>query len=100
MARFAFIFIDGTLETIETSLMNGGSDEMVGVRSVEEACSEAVRLMNDGYDCIELCGAFGEEGAREVIEATGGKVAIGHVVHLPEMDVAYERVFGRPGSKL
>lgn len=100
MVRFAFIFIDDTLESVETSVMNGGNDEMVGVRTVDEACGEAIRLMREGYDCIELCGAFGEDGARRVIEATGGKVAVGHVVHLPEMDPVYERVFGRSGSKL
>lgn len=34
------------------------------------------------------------------MEATGGKVAVAHVVHPPEMDPVFERVFGRSGSKL
>ena len=45
-------------------------------------------------ECIELCGAFGEEGARRVIEATGGKVPVGYVTHLPQQDALYAAVFG------
>ena len=45
--------------------------------------------------CIELCGAFGEEGARAVIEATKNRIPIGYVTHLPEQDNVYEAVFGK-----
>ena len=44
--------------------------------------------------CIELCGAFGEEGARRVIDATGGTLAVGYVVHFPEQDGLFKAVFG------
>ncbi|MFQ7574196.1 MAG: DUF6506 family protein [Lachnospira sp.] len=48
-----------------------------------------------------MCGAFGENGARAVIEATENKLPIGYVTHLPEQfyytgRYTYERgrVFG------
>ncbi|MDY4585617.1 MAG: DUF6506 family protein, partial [Oscillospiraceae bacterium] len=31
------------------------------------------RLVKQGVDCIELCGAFGEDGAREIIAVTENK---------------------------
>ena len=49
----------------------------------------------EGVDCIELCGAFEEEGARRVIEATGNKVPVGYVVHLPSQDPLFQALFGK-----
>ena len=46
------------------------------------------------FDFIELCGAFGPEGARAVIDATGGAIPVGYVTHLPEQDSLYTEVFG------
>ncbi|WP_368295957.1 DUF6506 family protein, partial [Enterocloster citroniae] len=41
------------------------------------------------------CGAFEEEGARRVIEATGNKVPVGYVVHLPSQDPLFQALFGK-----
>lgn len=92
--RFAFIFINEGLEGIERTSVRDGESLFVGVRSVDEACSEAEAMERDGVGCIELCGAFGEEGARRVMEATGRRVPIGYITHLPEMDAAYAEAFG------
>lgn len=94
MAGFAFVFIDGTLEDVERTVMNGGADVMVGVRDLEEACAEAARLADSGMSCIELCGAFGPDGARRVIEVTGHRVAVGYVIHDSDMDDLYAKAFG------
>ena len=51
------------------------------------------RLEEEGIDCIELCGAFREEGARAVIEATGNRIPVGYVTHLPEQDDVYRKAF-------
>ena len=51
-------------------------------------------MYEDGVECIELCGAFGETGARKVMEAVNGRAAIGYVVHLPEQDELYKKLFG------
>ncbi len=66
---------------------------MIGVASIEEARNVARKLQEEGVDCIELCGAFGENGAREIIEATGNKLPIGYATHLPEQDVVYAKTF-------
>ena len=45
-------------------------------------------------DCIELCGAFGEAGARAVIVATRNQVPVGFVTHLPEQEELFRKTFG------
>lgn len=92
--RFAFIFINECLEGIERTSVRNGDSLFVGVRNVDEACSEAQTMCRDGVDCIELCGAFGEEGARRVMDATERMVPVGYITHLPEMDEIYDRAFG------
>ena len=91
--RFAFVFICPDLPGIERTVVRDGDRSFIGVRDVDEACSEAVRLESEGVGCIELCGAFGEDGARRVMDAVGMRIPVGYIVHLPEMDEAYARAF-------
>lgn len=91
--RFAFIFICPDLAGIERTVVRGGDSSFIGVRDVDEACSEAIRLESKGVGCIELCGTFGEDGARRVMDAVGMRIPAGYIVHLPEMDGAYARAF-------
>ena len=51
-------------------------------------------LADSGIGCIELCGAFGESGAKAIIEATENKIPVGYVTHLPEQNDIYASVFG------
>lgn len=67
---------------------------MFGVASIDEAKELAEQLLTQGYKCIELCGAFGEEGARAVIEGSKGEIAVGYCIHLPEQDELFNKVFG------
>ena len=53
------------------------------------------RLEEEGVGCIELCGAFGEEGARAVIEATKNRIPVGYVTHLPEQEEVYRKAFSQ-----
>lgn len=92
--RFAFIFINEGLGSIERTSVRNGDSLFVGVRNVDEACTEAEAMERDGVGCIELCGSFGEEGARRVMEATGRRIPVGYITHLPEMDGAYAKAFG------
>lgn len=64
------------------------------VRDFEEAKATAVALWRQGVGAIEICGAFGPEKARELTYLTGGEVAIGYVVHDPELDGVFARFFG------
>ena len=91
--RFAFIFICPGLSGIERTVVRDGDSSFIGVHDIDEACSEAVRLESEGVGCIELCGAFGEDGARRVMDAVGMRIPVGYIVHLPEMDEAYARAF-------
>ena len=67
---------------------------MIGVPDIDKACEVAKILKAEGYEAIELCGAFGEEGARRIIEATDHSLAVGFVVHFAEDDDLFKAVFG------
>ena len=62
---------------------------MRGVSTLEDACAAARELLEQGVGCIELCGAFGPDGARRIIEATGNRIPVGYVTHLPEQEAVY-----------
>lgn len=63
------------------------------LKNQEEACAKAVQLKEEGVGAIELCGAFGEQGAQQMIELTGGTVAVGYVTHFKEQDHLFEAFF-------
>ena len=93
--KYAFMIM-GPYSSGKDDVRFSSSEEtrMIGVKDIEEACSAAVRLKNEGYTAIELCGAFGEAGARRIIEATGHEIAIGFVTHFPEDDALFQATFG------
>ena len=70
-----------------------GISYLCAVRNPEEAKTRALELVRDGVGAIELCGAFGQELARELIAITENKVAVGYVVHDPEQDELFSRFF-------
>ncbi len=90
--KFAFLIM-GPFQN-EQAEIHGGSAQIIGVPNLDSACETAKRLLNDGIECIELCGAFGPEGAKRVIEATGNQIPVGFVTHLPEQNDIFHRVFG------
>lgn len=92
--KIAFMLMGPFEAKQDRASFGNGTAQMVGVSSMEEACSAAQKLCEDGFDCIELCGAFGETGARRIIEATGHKIPVGYVVHLPEQDALFDALFG------
>lgn len=65
-----------------------------GVSDLTSACALAKQLKGDGFQCIELCGAYGKEGAEKIIEATNNEVAIGYSIHLPSQEELFTSVFG------
>ena len=81
----------------DQATLRGGETRLVGVADLDQACQVAREMQEVGVGCIELCGAFGPEGARRIIEATGGKLPIGYVVHFPEQDDLFAAAF--PGDK-
>lgn len=91
--RFAFIIMGEFSFPTDTAEIAGGSARIIGVADINGAIEAARMLQKSGVDCIELCGAFGEDGARKIIEATGNGMPIGYVTHLPEQDRLYRAVF-------
>ena len=69
-------------------------DREKAARACTMAARQAERLCREGVDCIELCGAFGEAGARAVIVATRNQVPVGFVTHLPEQEELFRKTFG------
>ena len=92
--KFAFLIMGDFDHRQDRSSIHQGMAQMIGVASIEGACEVARGLVAEGVDCIELCGAFGEEGAREVIAATEYNLPVGYVVHLPEQNELFEALFG------
>ena len=91
--RFAFIIMWDFDSEADRAEIRNGKAQIIGVPNLDKAIEIARRLYFDGIDCIELCGAFGENGAREVIRATENKIPVGYVTHLPEQNDIYNSVF-------
>lgn len=66
--------------------------EIIGVRNLDEAKVVAKSLIGIA-DVIELCGDFGESGAREIIDATFGKIPVGFVTHLDCQNDLFDEIF-------
>ena len=78
---FAFLILgDFSPEQGRTASIGGGSARMIGVPDLPATCAAARALAEEGIGCIELCGAFGPDGARQVIEATGGRIPVGYIL--------------------
>ena len=93
--KFAFLSMVPSHTDCDRAKIHNGDMQILGVQGLDEAVSAAKMLQDEGVDCIELCGAFGEAGAKAIIEATGGKLPIGYVTHLPEQDDVYAAAFGK-----
>lgn len=95
--RFAFIIMGENFDPKkDCSGIHGGAVQTIGVSNLEEACEVSKRLYEDGIDCIELCGAFGADGAQSIIDVTENKIPVGFVTHLPEQDEIFQKTFGMP----
>ena len=85
--RYLFIFITpGCDPAVQRSVIETpeGPTTTVGVADLAQACDAARAAVDGGdVDFIELCGAFGEEGCRSVIDAVGNRVPVGYVTYLP-----------------
>lgn len=91
--RFAFLIMGDFDSAVDRAEIHNGAAEMIGVNSIEDAMKVACNLKSEGVGCIELCGAFGEEGARKIIEATGNELPICYCTHLKEQDEIFTIAF-------
>lgn len=93
--KFAFIIMGDFNPEVDKAAIGGGNRQIIGVNDMRRALDAACELVKQGVDCIELCGAFGEDGAREIIAVTENKIPVGYVTHLPMQDRLYEEVFAK-----
>lgn len=91
--KFAFLILGDFCATEDRAEIHHGSARMIGVSTLDEACQAARELYEEGVGCIELCGAFGPDGARRIIEVTENKIPVGYVTHLPEQEEIYQAAF-------
>ena len=91
--KFAFLILGDFCPETDRAAIHGGAAQMRGVSHLEGACAAAQELLEQGVGCIELCGAFGPDGARRIIEATGNRIPVGYVTHLPEQEAVYRAAF-------
>ncbi|MDR1164817.1 MAG: DUF6506 family protein [Deltaproteobacteria bacterium] len=96
--KFAFLLMDPRLNP-EKDRANFETDKFIyyfrSVSGAKNAKAMAVELMEEGVAAMELCGAFGPKLARDIIEATQGKVAVGYVIHDSDQDEGFEKFFAR-----
>ena len=92
--KFAYLILGEFVYPQDSAAIHGETAQIIGVSNLEEACAAAKKLAANGVGCIELCGAFGENGAKKIIEATEHKIPIGYVIHLPEQKKTFEMAFG------
>lgn len=94
--KFAFLIMGNDFDDkTDRAEIHGGMSQIVGVKNIDAAVKVARELQEKGVDCIELCGAFGEEGDRKIVEATGNKIPVGHITHLKMQDEVYAKFFGK-----
>lgn len=65
----------------------------VGIPSVDQAPAAALRLVAEGVQLIELCGAFGPLWTARVIDAIDGRVPVGSVGYGPEALAGLSAIF-------
>lgn len=96
--KFAFLLMGAGYDPQEhqAAFVNGPKTTAIfTVRNPDEARAKVAALHREGFGAIELCGAFGPDFTRELIELTGGEVAMGYVVHFPDQDPLFSAFFGK-----
>ena len=90
--------IDALVEATQPDLVVFTGDQIKGyARDFHrgKARKKVLELADDGVGAIELCGAFGEEKARELAALTDNKIVIGYVENLPEHGELVQQFFGQ-----
>jgi hypothetical protein len=72
-----------------------GTLTAVGVPNVGDAPEAARKLLAEGAELIELCGAFGGAGLGTVIAAVENKVPVGAVFYGCDASTGLHRLFGK-----
>ena len=91
--KFIYIIMGPFDSSIDRKAIGKNNNaEIIGVRNLDEAKVVAKSLIGIA-DVIELCGAFGESGAREIIDATCAKIPVGFVGHFDFQNDLFDELF-------
>lgn len=96
--KFAFILMGNHYDPEQHQACFETRDQTTRILTVpdyEAAKALVADLYAQGYGAIELCGAFDQEKAQELIRLTGGKMVVGYVVKEPGQDALAEAFFTR-----
>lgn len=95
--RFAYILKSGQEGIVHHASIqsNSTTSQIYSVHTFEQAGELAKRLVAQGIDCIELCGAFQEAGKQQVVSAIDCDVPVGHVVYTNSEVDKHDKLFKR-----
>lgn len=92
---YGFIFVAPGLNGEETIIEREDFRSiLVGVSSPADGPKAAVKMVEDGVQLLDLCGAFGPVEAAKVIAAIDGRIPVGHSNYGFESIGAVTRLFG------
>ncbi|MBB5850982.1 DUF6506 family protein [Amycolatopsis umgeniensis] len=97
MRQWGFVYLaDGCDPARDVSRVDTGAclTVLVGVGEVEQVVAAAERLVAEGAQLIELCGAFGPVWTARVIDAVGARVPVGSVMYGGEATKQLHDLFG------
>ena len=97
LTKFGFIVTGRGLDPAKHRMvMQSDRFEMiaVGIDNPTAVPAVARALVDEGIELLELCGGFGPVWTARVIEAIGGKIAVGSVGYGPEAIAPMHRLFG------
>ena len=96
MKTWAFIYIfEGCNPKKDRAVIQSSKIKtfIVGTDSIDSGCEVAKELVKEGCRLIELCGGFGVDGTKKVIDAVGGSIPVGYVDFFPEEKEKVIRIF-------
>lgn len=97
MVTWAFIYVSKECDpTIHKATIDspGFRCICIGVDQVDAACEVAKKIVAEGCQLIELCGAFDQNSTQKVIDATEGAVPVGFVSYFPGNEEKIKLIFG------
>ncbi|CAL9585070.1 hypothetical protein SUDANB95_05079 [Actinosynnema sp. ALI-1.44] len=97
LRHWGFVYLaEGCDPARDVSVVDTGACRtvLVGVGRVEQVVAAARRLVDDGAELVELCGAFGPVWTAKVLDAVGGRVPVGSVTYGAEATRQLHDLFG------
>ena len=81
--KYAMMLMNEDFTSQDTQLNIPGIEHHIfTVCSADQAIELAKKLTKEGFGAIEVCGAFGEAGAKAVQEAVGKDISVSYIVPL------------------